>query len=321
MKKGFILLTLILALFSCDQKSKVEKAVEEMPLEVEVVRFDKAFFETKPENLEALKQKHPVFFPKGNDDSVWIEKLQHPQWRELYAEVEKKFPDFAQEKENIETLYKHIKYYFPETKIPKIYTVISEMDYQTKVINADSLLVISLELYLGKNHKFYQFPEYIKQNFEPTQMMPDIVSAFGVRKIAPPTENTLLSQMIYAGKDLYLKDILLPEFSDADKMGYTPEQITWSQENESYMWRFFIENSLLYDTDQKLIPRFINPAPFSKFYLEIDNETPGRVGAWLGWQIVRSYMKNNETSVQQLLQMDAKTIFEKSKYKPKKNGE
>jgi hypothetical protein len=34
---------------------------------------------------------------------------------------------------------------------------------------------------------------------------------------------------------------------------------------------------------------FIN-LPF-KFYLEIDNETPGQVGGWMGWQIVRSYMK------------------------------
>jgi uncharacterized protein YjaZ len=75
---------------------------------------------------------------------------------------------------------------------------------------------------------------------------------------------------------------------------------------------------MLYDTDQKLVPRFINPAPFSKFYLEIDNDTPGRVGAWLGWQIVRSYMENNKTSLQDMLKMDAKTIFENSKYKPKK---
>jgi uncharacterized protein YjaZ len=124
--------------------------------------------------------------------------------------------------------------------------------------------------------------------------------------------------MIYAGKELYIKDLLLPEYSDADKMGYKPEQITWCQENESYMWRYFIEKKLLYDTDQKLIPRFINPAPFSKFYLEIDNESPGRVGSWIGWQIVRSFMENNEVSLEQLLQMDAKEIFERSKYKPKK---
>jgi uncharacterized protein YjaZ len=67
-----------------------------------------------------------------------------------------------------------------------------------------------------------------------------------------------------------------------------------------------------------LANRFINPAPFSKFYLEIDNESPGRVGAWIGWQIVRSYMKNNEVSLKQLLVMDATEIFNNSKYKPKK---
>lgn len=318
MKKALLLLALIFVAYSCNKQSKVEKAVEEIPLQVKVERFDKAFFETKPQDLQKLKSQYPFFFPAGNNDNIWLNKMQDPQWRELYAEVEKKFGDFDVEKEGIETLFKHIKYYFPETKTPKVITVISEMDYQNKVIYADSLVIVSLELYLGKNHKFYQFPEYIKQNFEPAQITPDIVSAFSFRKIPPPTDNTLLSQMVYAGKELYLKDILLPEATDADKMGYTPEQITWSQENESYMWRFFIENKLLYDTDQKLIPRFINPAPFSKFYLEIDNETPGRAGAWLGWQIVRSYMENNEVSLQQMLKTDSKELFEKSKYKPKK---
>jgi uncharacterized protein YjaZ len=124
--------------------------------------------------------------------------------------------------------------------------------------------------------------------------------------------------MIYYGKELYLKDLLLPEYTDADKMGYTPTQINWCEENESYMWRYFIEKEMLYSDDQKLKNRFINPAPFSKFYLEIDTESPGRVGAWIGWQIVRSYMNNNEVSLPQLLETNAKEIFEKSKYKPKK---
>ena len=84
------------------------------------------------------------------------------------------------------------------------------------------------------------------------------------------------------------------------------------------MWSYFINDNLLYDSDPKLANRFINPAPFSKFYLEIDNESPGRVGAWLGWQIVKSYMDNNATSLTDLLKMDAKELFEKSKYKPKK---
>jgi gliding motility-associated lipoprotein GldB len=319
MKQYFFLsLLCALLLLSCDKKSKVEKAVEEIPVQMQADRFDKAFFETAPQDLPKLKSQYPFFFPPGNDDKVWTDKMQNPQWRELYTEVEKKYSNFDGEMQKIEELFKHIKYYFPETKIPKVYTVISEMDYQNKVIYANNMLIISLELYLGKDHKFYEFPEYLKQNFEQNQILPDIASSFAAGKIMPPTDAAFLSQMVYAGKELYLKDLLLPDYTDADKIGYKPQQIAWCQENEGYMWRYFIEKKLLYDTDQKLIPRFISPAPFSKFYLEIDNESPGKVGSWLGWQIVRAFMDNNDVSLQQMLKMDAKELFEKSKYKPKK---
>lgn len=303
---------------SCDKKNKTENAVTAIPLELKVERFDKIFFETPPKDLEKVKTAFPFFFPAGNDDSVWLDKMQDPIWREVHTEVQKKYADFEPVKADLELLFKHIKYYFPETKTPKVITIISEMDYTNKAIYADSLVIISLELYLGKNHKFYQFPNYIKQNFEQKQIMPDIVSSFSSRKIPSVMDKDLLSQMIYRGKQLYLKDVLLPDYSDAEKMGYTPEQIKWCEENESYMWRYFIEGELLYSADQKLVTRFINPAPFSKFYLEIDNESPGQVGAWIGWQMVRSYMENNKVPVADLLKTDAKEIFSKSKYKPKK---
>jgi len=304
---------------SCNKKSKIEQDVEQIPVELSVDRFDKAFFETKPEDLANLITKYPFFFSNKYDDKVWIDKLQNKDWRALYNEVQKKYANFDKQTTEIEDLFKHIKYYFPETITPKVYTVIAEMDYNSKAIYANDKLIIALELYLGTNHKFYQFPEYLKQNFEERQMMPDIVSSYALTKIPPPSDKTLLASMIYYGKELYLKDLLLPDYSDADKIGYKPEQITWCQENESYMWRFFIEDNLLFDTDSRLPNRFINLAPFSKFYLEIDNESPGRIGQWVGWQIVRSFMENNEVSLQDMLKMDAKQLFEKSKYKPKKN--
>ncbi len=318
MKKYLFLVVFCLFILSCDKKNKVESAVTAIPLEVKVERFDKIFFETPPQDLEKVKKQFPFFFPPGNDNSVWLSKMQDPLWRELYTEVQKKYGDFEPVKLELETLFKHIKYYFPKIKTPKVITIISEMDYKNKAIYADSLVVISLELYLGKNHKFYQFPNYLKQNFEERQIAPDVVSSFSAGKIPPVLDKDLLSQMIYSGKQLYLKDLLLPDYTDAEKMGYTPEQITWCQENESYMWRYFIEKEMLYNNDQKLISRFINSAPFSKFYLEIDNESPGQVGAWIGWQMVRSYMKNNDVPLVDLLKTNAKEIFVKSKYKPKK---
>ena len=318
MKNYLFVVVFSLFILSCNKKNKVESAVAAVPLELKVERFDKVFFETKPADLEKVKNEFPYFFPAGNDDNVWLSKMQDPLWKEVYTEVQKKYADFKPEKENLENLFKHIKYYFPETKTPKIVTIISEMDYNSKVIYADSLVIISLELYLGKNHKFYQFPNYLKQNFEQKQIAADVVSSFSATKIPPVIDKDLLSQMIYNGKQLYLKDLLLPEYSDAEKMGYTEEQIKWCDENENYMWRYFIEREMLYSNEQKLMSRFINPAPFSKFYLEIDNDSPGRVGAWIGWQIVRSYAKNNEVPIADLLKLNAKELFEKSKYKPKK---
>ena len=318
MKIYRFVVVLCLFFLSCDQKTKVEKAVEEIPVDIKVERFDKVFFEAKPEDLYKIKKQYPIFFPPGNEDAVWINKMQDPLWREVYTEVQKKYANFEPVREQFDALFQHIKYYFPKTKTPKVITIISEMDYNTKAIYADSLVIVSLELYLGKEHKFYQFPNFLKQNFEERQIMPDVVSSFTFRNIPNSADKTLLAQMISEGKQLYAKDLLLPNYTDAEKIGYTPEQIKWCQENESYMWRYFIESEMLFSADPKLATRFMTPAPFSKFYLEIDNDTPGRVGAWLGWQMVRSYMQNNNVTLPELLKTNAKEIFEKSKYKPKK---
>ncbi|MCD9575943.1 gliding motility lipoprotein GldB [Flavobacterium soyae] len=317
MKIYRFVVVLCLFFLSCDQKTKVEKEVEEIPVDIKVERFDKAFFETKPEDLAKIKKQYPYFFP-GNDDNVWLQKMKEPIWREVYEEVQKKYSNFEPVREEFNELFKHVKYYFPKTKIPKVVTVIGEMDYNAKAIYADSLVVVALELYLGKDHKFYEFPAYIKYNFEEKQIMPDVVSSFTYRNVPAYPDKNLVSQMIFEGKQLYAKDLLLPNYTDAEKIGYKPEQIKWCEENESYMWRYFLENEMLYSLDPKLTTRFIAPAPFSKFYLEIDNDSPGRVGAWIGWQIVRSYMKNNNVPLSELLKVNAKEIFEKSKYKPKK---
>ena len=320
MKKSLLLIFLSVVLFSCKDQSAVEKKIEEIPVSLKLTRLDKIFFKTKPENLAELKNTYPDFFPKEVPDSVWTNKMTNPLWKQLQQEVQKKYGDFQPQKAEIETVFKHAKFYFPKTRLPEIFTVISEMDYDNKVIYTGEYLLIAMELYLGQDHEFYksEFPAYIRQNFEASQIIPDVVTALSYNQIPEDLNKNLLSQMIYAGKELYVKDLLIPNYSDADKMGYTPEQIQWCQDNESYMWRYFIDESLLYDTDSKLGSRFINKAPFSKFYLEIDNESPGRVGAWLGWQIVRAYAENNKVEVKELLTTDGLTIFNKSKYKPKK---
>jgi gliding motility-associated lipoprotein GldB len=318
--KNLVFLTFALFLIvSCNKKNKIQEQVEAVEVNLKVVRFDKIFYETPVEDFQAMRTKFSSFFPVDFPDSVFTNKMTDPLYRELYSEVQNKYSDFSPVQSEIEDVFRYIKFYFPEKKTPsKVTTVISEMDFESKVIYNDTILLISLDLYLGKDHKFYEFPNYFEQTFERSQIMPDIVSDFSTQVIQPPLDKTLLSQMIYFGKEMYLKDMLLPDYSDFDKMGYTKEQNEWSIANENEIWRYFIDQGLLFDTNSDLVHRFITPAPFSKFYLEIDNESPGRIGAWIGWQIVRSFMNNNDVSVQQLMTLDAREVFERSKYKPKK---
>jgi len=313
-------------LLSCQNSETIDTS--NISVKVDIQRFDETMMQLKTkEQIKGFLLKNTKFvnqfYQTSPEDTALINRLflvhNNSDTQAFYEDTKKSFGNLTDLRNQLETAFKHIKYYFPETTTPKVYTVIAEMDYNKKAIYANDKLIIALELYLGANHKFYEFPKYLKQNFEERQMMPDIVTSFSLHKIPPPSDKTLLANMIYYGKELYLKDLLLPEYTDAEKIGYQPQQITWCQENESYMWRFFIDENLLFDSDSRLPNRFINLAPFSKFYLEIDNESPGRVGQWVGWQIVRSFMENNEVSVQDMLKMDAKQLFDKSKYKPKKN--
>ena len=45
------------------------------------------------------------------------------------------------------------------------------------------------------------------------------------------------------------------------------------EENETNIWQYFIEKQILYKTDPEWVDRFLEPAPFSKFYLQLDNES------------------------------------------------
>lgn len=317
--KKLLFFSFILMITSCKKDKKEVQIVETTPVNVQLERFDKLFYESQPQDLFQLKNKYPYFFPQGNEDTVWTNKLSNPLLRELYTEVQNKYGDADFLKNDLGELFGKMKYYFPKAQTPKVITLINEVDKDAKAIYADSLALISLDCYLGENHRFYKdFPDYQRVRFNQNQILPDLVSSFALSKIPYPSDRTLLSQMIYYGKELYIKDVLLPENSNAAKIGYTELQQKWCEENEAQMWSYFIENDLLYDSNQKNQFRFINDAPFSKFYLEIDNESPGRVGQWLGWQIVKSFMENNDVSLHDMLAMNAKTIFENSKYKPVK---
>jgi gliding motility-associated lipoprotein GldB len=318
MRYCLLILTYFL-LINCSSNSNDEKEIAAIPMEVKIIRFDKEFAKASQSNLKDLKAKYPIFFPTQFHDSIWLQKIEDTLQRQLNEEVIKRFPTEEKLEPELRSIFQHIKYYFPQFVSPTVVTTTSDVDYQNKIILSDSLLIIAVDTYLGSDHPFYRgVKKYISQNLNESQLGPDIAASYAQQLITKPQQRSLLAQMVFYGKELYLKDLWLPNSSDAEKIGYTEAQFTWAIESESEMWRYFVEKEILFSTNTKLPAQFINPAPFSKFYLEIDNESPGMVGRFLGWQIVKSYMKNNESSVQQLMIKNADSLFNESKYKPSK---
>ena len=303
----FLLFILLIALTACD---RTERAISQIPMEVKVLRMDSIFFHTPVEELPLIKAKYPLFFPENTTDEEWAKKQSDSLQKELFSEINKTFGDFSDQKKTIKSICQHIKYYFPQFTPPKVVTLTSDVDYSSRVIYADSLLLIGVDNYLGSKHRFYSDMEaYIAQELDKKYLPVDVALSFAEAIIPSSRNTTFLDTMIHEGKVLYLAHKFLPTVSEEDLLKYTSEKYQWTEENEAQIWRYFIENQLLYSTDRKILTRFIDMAPFSKFYLELDNQSPGGVGRYIGLRIVTQYMEKHPDALQKLGIIPTEELF------------
>lgn len=311
---------IVLSLASCNHDSRIKPEINNIPIVVSLERFDQEFANTSAADLSKLKIKYPFLFPEQYHDSVWVAKTKDTLQLEINKEVQLAFPSFEQEKEQLELLFKHLKFYFPKSEIPQIITLTNEVSYDNRIVFADSLLLICLDNYLGRDHHFYtQISQYIANQLDKEFLIADVASAITKPHLSYPRQNSFIERLVFYGKELFLVSQLTPWLSPHQHMRYTQEEWQWAVDNEAQIWSYFIENDLLYSSNQDLDRRFLDPAPFSKFGLALDNESPGRLGRFIGWQILTSFaIENPNVPIAQILQMSGEQIFLKSRYKPKK---
>ncbi|QTY26214.1 gliding motility lipoprotein GldB [Flavobacterium sp. CS20] len=305
-------------LFSCQDSKQIKPEIAEMKLEVDFIRFDSIFSDAEPQDLQRLQTEYPFMFQKSIPDSLWLLKMQDSLQQEIEKEVLVTFSDFSKYQSEITLFFKHLKYYFPNQSIPRVVTLAEYVDYKSKVVLNDELLYISLDNYLGQDHRFYKgFQNYISILQTPEQILPDIATQYANKLIDFPQSRTFLSQMIYEGKKLYFKSQLLPWVEQHQLIGYSRDDFQWAKNQEFMVWQYFVERDLLYSSQSDLRRRFLQSGSFTKFYLEIDNETPPRLGQYIGWQIVKAYAeKHPDKSLKEIIEIPEQDLFNQSKYKP-----
>lgn len=300
-----------------------EERIANIQVDVELVPFHQQFSQSKSSDLPKLKSDYPRLFPANVPDAVWQAKLDGKDtiYTMLEDKVAEKAPALNFIENNVIDIYKHVLFYFPEFEPLDIITIISEVDYRYQVTATPEYLVIALDTYLGSDEEIYQgiYP-YISQTLDEKYLPADVSMEIAELFVKPDRGRQFIEQMIYHGKLHYLQSLFVPDALDYQLLAVEEEKMKFAKASEKQIWRYFIDKQLLYSTDARLQNRFIRPAPFSKFYLELDRKTPGGIGKYIGLQIVRSFMENNAVTLDEMLTLPADEIFKNSNYRPQSNG-
>ena len=333
MRRVFYLIILCL-LLSCGQRNPLKVDVSDIGLTLNLKRLDQDIFRVTPENLmeqiPQLRQKYGSFFDAYNAQVIALGDPSDPGYANYLhtfltdsiriasrLKIDSVFKDMSDIQKKLEEGFRHYRYYFPEKKIPQLITLISGFN-QSVVITTEAL-GISLDNYLGADCLFYKrlaIPSYKRENMSCAKIPTDVLYSWGISEFElDESNNNLLSQMIYQGKMIYFLDAMFPEEAEELKIGFQPQKLEWCRKNEAAMWTYLIEHKLLFSPDRMNIVRFINPAPFTSLF---SADSPGRTGIWIGWQIVRSYMKKNpRTTLPSLMaDNDYQKILNDSGYSP-----
>lgn len=287
-------------------------------------RFDQAFFTCDTTDfttaLAELKKEYPEFFLSNDDSEFWWNLRTNDLQNRLFNTSSRVFNDFGTYQEDLDLAMKHFYYYFPDADEIKFYSYISDLDFNYPVLMADELCFVALDQFLGSGFRDYQIlPAYMQFFRQPKFMVRDCMEEMAMQSIVrKPGTPSMLDDMIYHGKVLYFIESMMPDVNEEIIVKFNSTDLSFCKENERSIWAYFLERELLFDTSSDAKRRFIEIAPFSKFGTDFDRESPGMIGRWIGWEIIRSYMNKNESTslIELLRENDSKKILKLSGYKP-----
>jgi hypothetical protein len=330
-KKANPFFTLILAslllTYGCNESNCRSGAPQPQEIKIEVIRTEDQLFRAKSvDDVLQYLEDYPVLayhfwhnhqYPNDSILAARIWKqVKHPSVDTVYKESVNAFKEeMAEVESTLEEGLGRLKSLYPDARIPSVYSTVSV--FYNDLYVSDSLVIIGLDHFIGPGASYapQDIPAYILKRYDALHLPAIIMQFIAGHYTYAGKDNTLLSDMIDFGKTYYLTSRLLPCTADSLIIGYTPENMIDIEANKEVIWANFVENQILYETNHEIKRRFLSERP--QIY-EISQNCPGRIGAWVGWQIVESYMNENEVSIQELMEnRDHHEIFEKSGYKPR----
>lgn len=255
------------------------------------------------------------------NDSVFIDELftrfANPAIDTLLLETKRVFGDGSQLEAEFRDAFAHVKYYYPDFTPPKVKTVITGLD--TDLFVTDTLILVGLDFYLGPEATYRpKTYDYLMRRYDPHDIVPSCLLIYGISDRFNKTDlkdRTVLADMVAYGKSFFFAKHMIPCIPDSVLIWYTSEEIRGASANEDLIWARFIQDKILFSTSALEKKNYLGDRPVTT---QVGERCPGRIGQWLGWQVVKNYMDTHpETSLPELMNLsDAGTLFKNSNYKP-----
>ncbi len=318
------LMICIVFLVSCSKES-CRESVEPENIVLEVDRLEEVLFKSQSKSeVEEFLGRYPDFaqFFLHSDqypaDSILAERMfsliKNPSIDTLYRQSSEAFRNFDDVVRTLESGLGRLKVYYPNTPSPKVQTAVTGM-YNDLFISNEHIM-IGMDFFIGPDAKYKprEIPQYILQRYTTDHLAASILQFVSSQFITTGGGSDMLSEMIDYGKSYYLLSMILPCTPERILIGYTEEEWFDVFENDRIIWANFVENEWLYETDHTVKQKFLGERP--NVY-EIGDKCPGRIGRWLGWQIVKSYAEKTGASVTEIMsERDLNKLFTQSGYKP-----
>lgn len=304
-----------------------EEEIKRSEVKLNIVRLEKELFTVKSTaDVEKFLLAHPRFvnefleIPNAHKERAFVEGMynlfSNPALKQWNNEVQAYYSDFPEVQKQLEQAFSYLKFYYPDHYVPEINTIVTGFQYDRDFAFSDSLIVISIDYLMHDSARFRpQMYSYILDRYDKPYLVSMMMTAIsGKYNLHNEKDETMMANMIHYGKAHYFVERMMPELADSLNIGYTHKEMKEVRQNLATIWGHFIEKKLFFETNPKLIQKYTGEAPT---VTPIGDNCPGRIGRWLGWQIVRKYMEENPTvTIQQLMkEKDANKIFKESKYK------
>ncbi|MAO32469.1 MAG: hypothetical protein CL824_03090 [Crocinitomicaceae bacterium] len=331
-QKVFYSIILIFSIYACSS-NPLDVNASNVKVDLEYINIDSSLRNSNNQNKIKFHNKFKIDFPylyrraygqfigiDFNSDEQFLSSINQYYSDPYISRLQKRIAQLGNlknEKEKIHQSFQYLKYHFPKMQLPKKIAFISSTFAHRTPVTKDNI-GISLECYLDNKSKVIKelpvkdFPQYYIEELNQKYMVRDVIQEWVSKKILLHNDHLQFAEkMIYWGKVLYLINASIPDADLSLICRYSPNDFKWAEDKESDIWKHIIDQKMLYKRNDLTDKGWFSEAPFTS---GLPNESPQRLGQYIGYKMVLSYMAvNPNIALKELIKVSYTDIMQEYK--------